>query len=109
MTFGPDRTFEVVIGGPKRAGNWIPLDARRRLRCVTRDYLVDPAHGAAGDATRSRRSRARAAAGAAHRRRHWRSGSGCTANFIRDLLNISPDPDAVRREHRAGAVHASRP
>jgi hypothetical protein len=44
MTFGPDQTFEVVLGGPKRAGNWIPLD-EDAVALVTRDYLIDPVHG----------------------------------------------------------------
>jgi hypothetical protein len=44
MTFGPHQTFEVVLGGPRRAGNWIPLD-EDAVALVTRDYLIDPVDG----------------------------------------------------------------
>jgi hypothetical protein len=89
MTFGPDQTFEITIGGPGRAGNWIPLEPDA-VCVVTRDYLVDPTHGEQArygieavnpppppgpytDADLGNRLR-------------------CTANFIRDLLNICPIP-----------------
>ena len=89
MTFGPDQTFEVVIGGPERSRNWMAL-AEDAVALVTRDYLVDPVHGTqavysieavdpapppglATDADMAARLRR-------------------TANFIRDLLNISPVP-----------------
>jgi hypothetical protein len=89
MTFGPDGAFELVIGGDRRPGNWIPL-AEDAVALVTRDYLVDP--------VRDRQARytieaVEAApppppptdADLAVRLRR-------TANFIRDLLNICPVP-----------------
>jgi len=89
MTFGPDQTFEIVIGGPERPGNWIPL-AEDAVALITRDYLVDPVHGRqaiyAIEAVDTAPPPAPPTdADMAVRLRR-------TANFIRDLLNVSPVP-----------------
>src|SRR5436190_287304 len=44
MAIASDGTFEVVLGGARRDGNWIPLDDDA-VALITRDYLVDPVHG----------------------------------------------------------------
>jgi hypothetical protein len=89
MRIGADGTFELTIGGPKRAENWIPLE-EDAVALVTRDYLIDPVHDAQATYTIEAIEPAPPpgpptdADLAARLRR--------TANFIRDLLNIVPVP-----------------
>lgn len=106
LVFGPDGTFEIVLSPARQPGNWLPLEPDA-VCVVTRDYLVDPVHGRqatytieavepAGppplwtDAELARRLR-------------------CTANFIRDLLNVCPiptpfDPNTVQAPYVQQAV-----
>lgn len=88
MRFAPDGSFEVVLAARAEPGNWIRLE-EDAVCLVTRDYLVDPARGHQAswaiealepappprlrDDDLARRFRA-------------------TANFIRELLQITPLP-----------------
>ena len=89
MTFGPDRTFEIVIGGPERPGNWIPL-AEDAVALVTRDYLVDPVHGK--QAVYAIEAMDPAPPPGPPTDADLSARLGRAANFIRDLLNICPVP-----------------
>ncbi len=87
MRFAADGAFELTISPERHEGNWLKLD-EDAVCVVTRDYLLDPKHGKKAtyqietavpapppppldDADLARRLRA-------------------TANFIRDMLNITP-------------------
>jgi hypothetical protein len=84
----PDGSFEVLLGPEARPGNFVKLDPDT-VCLVTRDYLIDPAHGkqatwhieAVDAAPPPRLSDADVAA-------RFRAA----ANFIRDLLNFCPMP-----------------
>jgi len=89
MTFGPDQTFEVVIGGPRRPGNWIPLDDDA-VALITRDYLVDPVHGR--QATYAIEAVDPAPPPAPPSDADMATRLRRAANFIRDLLNVCPVP-----------------
>jgi hypothetical protein len=88
MQIGPDGTFEVVLSKTPHPGNWLRLEDDA-VCLVTRDYLVEPGSGTKAtwaiegsepappprltDADLARRFQA-------------------TANFIRELLAITPLP-----------------
>jgi hypothetical protein len=88
MIFAADGTFDVVLSATAQRGNWMRLD-EDSVCIVTRDYLVDPVRGVKAtwaieasepappprltDEDLARRFRA-------------------TANFIRELLQITPLP-----------------
>jgi len=88
MQIGPDGTFEVVLSKTPHTGNWLRLEDDA-VCLVTRDYLVEPGSGTKAtwaiegsepappprltDADLARRFQA-------------------TANFIRELLAITPLP-----------------
>jgi hypothetical protein len=89
MAIAADGTFEIVLGPEPEPGSWLKLEPDA-VCVVTRDYLVDPVRGRKAtwqieaadtappppplaDAELARRLR-------------------CTANFLRDLLNICPMP-----------------
>lgn len=87
MQFAADGSFELTLSPAAHGGNWLKLDPDA-VCVVTRDYLVDPKRGkkatydiAAVDATPlpPRLTDAELA-------RRLRA----TANFIRDMLNITP-------------------
>lgn len=89
MTFGPDQTFEITVGGPERPGDWMAL-AEDAVALVTRDYLVDPVHGR--QATYAIEAVDPAAPPAPPTDADMAARLRRTANFIRDLLNVSPVP-----------------
>ena len=52
MTVAKDGTFEIVIGGPKRTGNWIPLDLTSKYNMlIIRRTLPDWGNSDKGDLT----------------------------------------------------------
>jgi hypothetical protein len=89
MTLGPDGTFEIVLAPERQPGNWLPLEPDA-VCVVTRDYLVDPTRGrqAAYAIEAIDEAPPPAPPSDADLARRLR----CTANFIRDLLNICPIP-----------------
>ena len=89
--FGADGTFEIA-SVERRARRQLARARARRGLLVTRDYLVEPASGRKAT-WRDRGARAGPPPAAA-RRRGDRARLRCTANFIRDLLNICPIPTA---------------
>jgi len=88
MTFAADGSFEVVLSATAQRGNWMRLD-EDSVCVVTRDYLVDPVRGvkatwaieASEPAPPPRLTDEELA-------RRFRA----TANFIRELLQITPLP-----------------
>jgi hypothetical protein len=42
FTVAPDGRFELVLGGPEREGNWVPLDPSARIVLVRSYFLQDP-------------------------------------------------------------------
>ncbi|MEO8601718.1 MAG: DUF1214 domain-containing protein [bacterium] len=89
LTFGADGTFEVVIGGPEQPRNWMAL-ADDAVALVTRDYLIDPLHDRQAVYAIEAVDPAPPPAPASDAELAMRLRR--TANFIRDLLNISPVP-----------------
>lgn len=94
ITFAPDGAFEVALSAQPAPGNWLRLDPDA-VCLVTRDYLVDPARGQqatwAIEATTPAPPPRLTDADLARRFQ-------ATANFIRELLMITPlplDPAAV--------------
>ena len=41
FTVGPDGSFEIVLGGDERPGNWVPLDPTARIVLVRSYFLED--------------------------------------------------------------------
>jgi len=106
MTFGAERSFEIIVSPTPQGGNWLRLDPDA-VCLVTRDYLLDPHRGEQArytieavdpalppsppsDADLAARLRA-------------------TANFVRDLMNVCPipppgDPNTVQEPYRQPPV-----
>jgi hypothetical protein len=115
LAMGPDRSFEVWLSAerppgasaqPSGSSGWLRLDPDA-VCVVTRDYLIDPIHGRQAEW----RIEAVPAAPApppladAELARRLR----CTANFLRDLLNICPlpplgEPNAAAEPYRQQAA-----
>jgi hypothetical protein len=92
MTIAPDGTFDIIASPTPQPGNWLALEPDA-VALVTRDYVIDPTtarkavwHIEAVDAVSPPPL---LTDGELSRRLH------CTANFIRDLLNICPLPPAA--------------
>jgi hypothetical protein len=106
MRLGADRGFEVVLSPKEHPGDWLEL-APDAVCVVTRDYLLDPRRGAQASYTIEAVEPAPpppplADADLARRLR-------CTANFLRDLLNICPiptpfEPNTVTEPYRQQQV-----
>jgi hypothetical protein len=90
MQLAPDGSFEVIVGGEPRAGNWLAL-AEDAVCVVTRDYLLDPIRG------RKASWHIAAVEGAAPppplNDAELATRLRAAANFVRDLLNICPIPE----------------
>jgi hypothetical protein len=88
LAFAPDGSFEVVLSAREHAGNWMRLDADA-VALITRDYLVDPRWGKQASWSIEALdpvSPPRLTDGDLARRFQ------ATANFIRELLQITPLP-----------------
>jgi len=85
-----DGAIVISVSPTEQPKNWIKLDPDA-VALVTRDYLVDPVHGRQAQWTIECLDAPTAPPpplSDAETARRFR----CTANFIRDLLNISPLP-----------------
>jgi hypothetical protein len=89
MAIAPDGSFEIVVSPQRHAGNWLELQDDA-VAMVTRDYVVEP--GTARKAIWSIEAVEAAAPPPPPSDAEMAARLRCTANFIRDLLNICPLP-----------------
>ena len=106
MTFGPGRTFEIVVGPTEHRGNWLRLDPDA-VCLVTRDYLLDSTRGVQARYTIEATEPAPPPRPPSDP--EMASRLRATANFIRDLLNVCPiplpgDPNTVQEPYRQPPV-----
>jgi hypothetical protein len=106
MTIAADGSFEIVVGPQRHDGNWLALEPDA-VALVTRDYIVQPT--TARKATWAIESVDAAPVPPPPNDADMATRFRCTANFIRDLLNICPlppmgEPNAFMDPYRQQAV-----
>src|SRR5262245_31044698 len=87
MRIAADGSFEIVVSAEPQAGNWLKLEADA-VCVVTRDYLLEPETGQ--KATWHIEAISAAPPPQPLSDADLAARLRCTANFIRDLLNICP-------------------
>jgi len=89
LTFAADGSFEIVVSPKPHPGNWLALEPDA-VCMVTRDYVIEPA--TARKAVWEVEAVAPAPPPLPLSDKELSRRLRCTANFIRDLLNICPLP-----------------